>query len=1299
MIKRLSLLASILFPIAALFLPSSAVAQEPSVARQWTEQLLAGIRKDRARPPVHARNLFHVSAAMYDAWSAYVPNDEPYLLGRTRGSYTCAFDGVPAPSEVAVAQEEAISFAAYRLITHRYQASPGATITLQSLNARMDTLGYDRTNTSTDYVNGGPAELGNYIAQQYIAFGLTDGANEAGNYAHLYYTPVNPPIEVEEPGNPDILDPNRWQQITVTNAVDQNGNPVQGTPAPVGHEWGNVLPFAMDPAQATQHMRDGDTYLVYHDPGAPPELDTNVVSELDSYYKWNFCMVPIWQSHLDPDDGVMVDISPASNGGLQNYPVTEPEFHAFYDYFNGGAPSPGYAQNPVTGDPYTPQLVKRGDFARILAEFWADGPNSETPPGHWFTIMHSVMDHPLFDRRWMGTGPVLDIMEYDVKAYLALGGAMHDVAISAWGIKGWYDYVRPVSAVRYMADRGQSSDPLLPRFHPAGLPLVPGYIELVEAGDPLEGVSGEHIDKIKLYTWRGPEYIEDPETDYAGVGWILAENWWPYQRPSFVTPPFSGYVSGHSTFSRTAAEVLTLLTGDPFFPGGMSNFHAPVDEFLEFEEGPSEDIYLQWATYRDASDQCSLSRIWGGIHVPVDDVPGRLIGQLIGPEVIDVTNALFASERPQVIVANVSDASINIADIGSTVTVDIDFDRPMDTAVDPSVTYLVHDPTVAALTLQQAQWTNEQTYSLTYLVEPSTLRLDSIFLRITEGASVEGRSQDVFLVADPMVIDTERPEVSGVAVSTTMINDAVAALGSFSVTLDFTEPCDTGTSPTVGFLGGDLSSTLGSDVANSMWVGPMQYIATFTVTDNEEEIDALSITIDGVMDELGNAQVPLQADAQFDLDTRNPLLTDMSVTPTVLALLNVGSAALMIDLEFDEELDTALAPEFTFPADDPLAASLTPNIGNSFWINDSTFRKSYNLLNADEQLFMINALLVGCTDRAGNAPAQTDFPELFVIDTHRATVQAVVPSTPVIMDDHVGAGGFHIDVTFPEMMDVAFVPFIQLTGATGSGVQYNAGQSSWTDPFTFSAAFNVTDLGVEINAIGLNVDFARDLAGNTQLPFSVNGLFAVDTRNPATLLTTSNTYLVTNANTGPAGFMIITLFDEPMDVSVTPQVDFDAPTALDGVITLDAGASSWLNTGTYRWVFDVGSVVTTIAPIGISISLAEDEVGNLMAVNTIDAYFSIDLQVGLEEHTSANGIGLYPNPVPSGEGIVLTLPTYLTQATIEVYDAHGALLLAERHAKLEAGRHAIELPTTAPGLYLLRLNGPDHSVDMKFMIE
>lgn len=271
----------------------------------------------------------------------------------------------------------------------------------------------------------------------------------------------------------------------------------------------------------------------------------------------------------------------------------------------------------------------------------ADGPDSETPPGHWFTILNYVSDHPELEKRIGGVGPIVDDLEWDVKSYLALGGSVHDCAVNIWGIKGYYDYVRPVSAIRYMAWKGQSSDMSLPSYDPHGLPLIPGRIELIEAGDPLAGSGDENVGKIKIYAWKGPDYISDPETDIAHVDWILGTRWWPYQRPSFVSPPFAGYLSGHSTFSRAAAETLTLFTGDAYFPGGMGIFDADQNQFLVFEEGPSQNIELQWATYKDASDQCSLSRIWGGIHPPIDDIRGRIIGNKIGVEAYNLATQYF----------------------------------------------------------------------------------------------------------------------------------------------------------------------------------------------------------------------------------------------------------------------------------------------------------------------------------------------------------------------------------------------------------------------------------------------------------------------------------------------------------------------------------------------------------------------------------------------------------------------------------------------------------------------------------
>ncbi len=626
--------------LLTLFLCSyTGVQAQHSVAREWNDLLLEAIRDDFARPTVHARNLFHISAAMYDAWAVLDDEAETYLLGKTVDGFDCPLSNFFMPIAIEAAREEAIAYAAYRLIQHRFANSPGSALTNFRANNLMANQGYVTTNTSTDYTNGDAAALGNYIAQCYINYGLQDGSNEQNSYENTVYEPVNDPLVMAFSGNNSLDDPNRWQPLTLDVFIDQSGNEIPfNTPDFLSPEWGQVSPFALSTDDLTTYNRDGFDYWVYHDPGTPPYIDTTAIGGLSEEYKWGFCLVSIWSSHLDPTDGEMIDISPASIGNipLDDYPDDIAGLRDFYNYLDGGDPSAGHTMNPVTGQPYEPQMVPRGDYGRVLAEFWADGPDSETPPGHWFTILNYVNDHPLFEKRFRGTSDILDDLEWDVKAYFLMGGAMHDAAITAWGIKGYYDYLRPVSAIRSMADRGQSSDPSLMSYHPGGILLEPGYIELVEVmEDPLAGSMGENIGKIKVKAWKGPDYINIPSIDEAGVDWILAEDWWPYQRPSFVTPPFAGYISGHSTFSRAAADLMTMLTGDEFFPGGVGEFIAEQNEFLVFEDGPSMDITLQWATYRDASDQTSLSRIWGGIHPPADDIPGRLIG-------IEIANDAFA---------------------------------------------------------------------------------------------------------------------------------------------------------------------------------------------------------------------------------------------------------------------------------------------------------------------------------------------------------------------------------------------------------------------------------------------------------------------------------------------------------------------------------------------------------------------------------------------------------------------------------------------------------------------------------
>jgi len=576
-----------------------------AVAHDWNEVLLDSIRNDQARPTIHARNLYHVSAAMYDAWCVYDDACDGVFFSEKHTSNDLEHD-----------RNEAISYAAFRLLHWRFSPSVGAAVSIPEIENTMQNLGYDSNIQSV--VGNSPAAIGNRIAARIIDFGLNDGSNEINDYVNKYYEPVNEPLVPDLDGNPDITDPNRWQPLALDYFIDQSGIVLGEYPDFLGPEWGHVTPFSLNDEDLMVFQRDGNDYPIYKNPGHPPYIG----GEGNDAYKAGFEQVVEFSSYLDPNDGIMIDISPASRGN--NELGT-----------NNGS---GHSINPVTGQPYQPQIVPAGDYFRVLAEFWADGPDSETPPGHWFTILNTVSVHPLFEKRFQGQGEILDDLEWEVKSYLALGGTMHDAAVAAWGVKGWYDYIRPVSAIRYMCDQGQSSDPNAANYSPEGINLHPGYIELItpttiQPGGIhqfIAGLGNSNLGKIAVKAWQGPDYIIDPDTTAAGVGWILCENWWPYQRPSFVSPPFAGFVSGHSVFSRAAAEVMTLLTGTEYFPGGMSDFYAPSNEFLVFEEGPSVDVTLQWATYQDAADETSISRIYGGIHPTADDIPGRFMGYEIG---------------------------------------------------------------------------------------------------------------------------------------------------------------------------------------------------------------------------------------------------------------------------------------------------------------------------------------------------------------------------------------------------------------------------------------------------------------------------------------------------------------------------------------------------------------------------------------------------------------------------------------------------------------------------------------------
>ncbi|CAD7700389.1 unnamed protein product, partial [Ostreobium quekettii] len=254
---------------------------------------------------------------------------------------------------------------------------------------------------------------------------------------------------------------------------------------------------------------------------------------------------------------------------------------------------PLYSQNRAEWERQARDIVdysaSLSDVPKMLAEFWADGPDTTAPPGHWYKI---AMDACVNER--------LSLVE-TVKVLFLVGHALNDAGVASWDAKRHFDFIRPITMIQC-------------------------------------GFGGQTVD-----AWAGP---------YLGVGTVFASQWQPYQATTFVTPAFPGYVSGHSTFSAAASLALEKYFGREYLapkchliPEGVSLFERRIDAgkpgyipgLTDVPNNgprtkgyaPGTDVVLCWEHWKDAGLESGISRFHGGIHILADHVDGVDMGYQI----------------------------------------------------------------------------------------------------------------------------------------------------------------------------------------------------------------------------------------------------------------------------------------------------------------------------------------------------------------------------------------------------------------------------------------------------------------------------------------------------------------------------------------------------------------------------------------------------------------------------------------------------------------------------------------------
>lgn len=228
---------------------------------------------------------------------------------------------------------------------------------------------------------------------------------------------------------------------------------------------------------------------------------------------------------------------------------------------------------------------------KAIVEFMRDGPRSTGQSGHWLRFAQAVSRRDQHDT------------DKDVKLFFAVGNVAMDAFIAAWETKRYYDSSRPWTLVRHY-----------------------------------------YKDK-ELLGWAGPG---------KGVVKLRAANWHPYSPAVFVTPPFPGYVSGHSTVSAACAKMLELFTGSDRF-GEVERRRAGELTEAEYEcakmqmrEGQSPagakltcEVALDLPTFTAAAEMAGISRVMGGYHIQADNVAGLELGRKVALYVWPHVQAYF----------------------------------------------------------------------------------------------------------------------------------------------------------------------------------------------------------------------------------------------------------------------------------------------------------------------------------------------------------------------------------------------------------------------------------------------------------------------------------------------------------------------------------------------------------------------------------------------------------------------------------------------------------------------------------
>jgi Na+-translocating ferredoxin:NAD+ oxidoreductase RnfD subunit len=410
-----------------------------SVATIWDRAAIAALRYGAASEPVQARDLFDVSAAMWDAWKA-------------------------SAGESASARDAAVSYAAYRVILWDASFDSNLSRTFGFLTRELRALCY-----SPDFTSGkgaSPAAVGNRIAAAAIAAGRHDGSNELLHYADPTFRSDNQPLIVQAAGS-TVENASLWQPLALGTIQPHS---LAAAPADVqsfvGAEWGHVRGFAIPRTRRGPPIDSGASAM--GDPSAPPYKRAAVAvlratsAERASPRTWSPLNWSTLATHaasggLARDvrlylgvNGALNDAAVAAWGAKRAYQPPRPISLIRYLAFQGQSSEPKQSHYNKDGLPLVPGLIEsREGKVEVLSQGrWVDAaawsPPVATPPspggvaeGTAFAyaagsvLAALTSDSYASEMRAASTAPVADGIDFptDVKAGRTVGRRVAELVL------------------------------------------------------------------------------------------------------------------------------------------------------------------------------------------------------------------------------------------------------------------------------------------------------------------------------------------------------------------------------------------------------------------------------------------------------------------------------------------------------------------------------------------------------------------------------------------------------------------------------------------------------------------------------------------------------------------------------------------------------------------------------------------------------------------------------------------------------------------------------------------------------